>query len=998
MVRPLRSLKNMEDGLQELFVAVRGACSSRSWSRGIELNRADAVDGVEQDDERVTLRVKVPGKTVAPIVNVYPDDDEWDCDCDSSADCCEHVAAAVIALRQARKTGKTMPTSQKAGGRIGYRLAADGDKLEVTRVVVGADEGEAVLEVSLAGIVSGRERGPAVEPDKVDLTIDHLLSMHRVKSLHADVVKALMPLLADVDDVTFEGAKVAVDKEPLGPRAIVTGGPRRFVVRLEAPSGLVRVVAAGVGLVEREGRAVLRPFDLIELTGPMLERLPTETVYARDRVAELIGEVLPRLRQRGEVEVRAKSLPDKVGRLTPRLLLDVEQRGGALSVMPLVVYGDPPCARLDGDDLVHLGGPVPKRDKRGEQRVVATLREELDMTPGRRVEAMGVEAIGLAKRLRALSNATIEGDAHERLYPSGGLQAEVTVGGGDLSARFSAGGVEADPEDVLRAWQRGEDVVPLTGGGWAELPHDWLSRFGHRVADLLAAKRADGSLAPHAKPALVQLCDALDRPRPPELSGLVPLVDGFSSLPEPSLPDDLEVTLRPYQRTGVAWLQFLKAAQLGGVLADDMGLGKTLQALCVASGRVLVVCPRSVVHNWAAELTRFRPTLRHAIYHGANRRLDEEADVVLTTYALLRNDIESLEAVAWDVVALDEAQTIKNPDSQVARAAFRLKAAFRLTLSGTPVENRLEELWSQMHFANPGLLGGREAFKERYERPLLDGEQGAAARLRDRIKPFVLRRTKNEVLTDLPPRTDDVLLCELRDDEREVYDAIQAATRDQVAKRLGEGGNVIEALEALLRLRQAACDAALVPGQTLAGEGEDEGGGRGPRASSKVRRLMLALEDAAADGHKALVFSQWTSLLDRVEPHLRAAGIDFVRLDGSTRDRQAVVERFQDPDGPPVMIISLKAGGTGLNLTAADHVFMLDPWWNPAVEDQAADRAHRIGQTRPVMVYRLVAKDTVEERILVLQDKKRAVADAALGEADGAAQLTRDDLVALLEG
>lgn len=986
----------MEDGLQDLFAAVRGACSSRSWSRGIELNRADAVDGVEEDDERVSLRVKVPGKTVAPMVNLYPEDDEWDCDCDSSADCCEHVAAAVIALRQARKTGKALPTSQKAGGRIGYRLAADGDKLAVTRVVVGAGDVEEVLEVSLAGLLSGRERGPSVEPDKVDLTIDRLLSMHRVKSLHADVVHALVPLLAEAEDVTFEGAPVTVDKEPLGPRAVVTGGPRRFVLRLEAPSGLSRVAAAGAALIQREGREVLRPLDLVELTGPMLERLPTETVYARDRVAELIGDVLPRLRERGEVEVRAKGLPDKVGRLTPRLLLDVEQRGGALSVMPLVVYGDPPCARLDGDDLVHLGGPIPKRDKRAEQRTLAVLREELDMTPGRRVEAMGADAIALARRLRALPNATIEGDAHERLYPAGPLEAAVTVGGGAMSARFSSGDTEADPRDVLRAWQRGDDVVALSGGGWAELPIDWLSRFGHRVADLLAAKRADGSLAPHARPALVQLCDALAQPRPPELSGLVPLVDGFSALPEPSLPEDLEVELRPYQRTGVAWLQFLKSAQLGGVLADDMGLGKTLQALCVASGRVLVVCPRSVVYNWAAELSRFRPTLRHVIYHGPNRRLDEDADVVLTTYALLRNDIDELEAVTWDAVVLDEAQTIKNPDSQVARAAFRLNAAFRLTLSGTPVENRLEELWSQMHFANPGLLGGREDFKERYERPLLDGEPGAASRLRDRIKPFVLRRTKNEVLTDLPPRTDDVLLCELRDDEREVYEAIQAATRDQVVKRLGEGGNVIEALEALLRLRQAACDATLVPGQQLSEDPDEDGDGL--RASSKVRRLMLALEDAAADGHKALVFSQWTSLLDRVEPHLHAAAIDFVRLDGSTRDRQAVVERFQDPAGPPVMIISLKAGGTGLNLTAADHVFMLDPWWNPAVEDQAADRAHRIGQTRPVMVYRLVAKDTVEERILVLQEKKRAVADAALGEADGAAQLTRDDLVALLEG
>ena len=411
----------MEDGLQELFTAVRGACSSRSWSRGIELNRADAVDGVQEDDERVTLRVKVPGRTVAPVVNLYPEDDEWDCECDSSADCCEHVAAAVIALRQARKTGKALPTSTKAGGRIGYRLATDGDKLAVTRVVV-TGENETVLEVSLAGLVSGRERGPAVEPDKVDLTIDRLLSMHRVKSLHADVVAALVPLLADAEDVRFEGVEVTVDKEPLGPRAVVTGGPRRFVVRLEPPSALSRVVAAGLGLLEREGSKVLRPFDLVELTGPMLERLPTETVYARDRVAELIGEVLPRLRERGEVEVRAKGLPEKVGRLTPRLLVDVEQRGGALSVMPLVVYGDPPCARVDGDELVHLGGPVPKRDKRAEQRAMATLREALDMTPGRRVEAMGREAIALARKLRGLE-ASVEGDAHERLYPAGVLEA-----------------------------------------------------------------------------------------------------------------------------------------------------------------------------------------------------------------------------------------------------------------------------------------------------------------------------------------------------------------------------------------------------------------------------------------------------------------------------------------------------------------------------------------------------------------------------------------------
>jgi len=257
----------------------------------------------------------------------------------------------------------------------------------------------------------------------------------------------------------------------------------------------------------------------------------------------------------------------------------------------------------------------------------------------------------------------------------------------------------------------------------------------------------------------------------------------------------------------------------------------------------------------------------------------------------------------------------------------------------------------------------------------------------------VLRRLKADVAAELPPRTDAVLHCELDPEERQVYEAVRLATRESVVAQLDAGGNVIQALEALLRLRQAACDAALVPGQAATlGAGVD---GR-PRASAKLRRLTAALEELVAGGHKALVFSQWTSLLDRVEPQLEQAAIPFTRLDGATRDRAAVVSHFQSQDGPPVLLISLKAGGTGLNLTAADHVFLLDPWWNPAVEDQAADRAHRIGQDRPVLVFRLVAKDTVEERIVELGERKRALAEAALGEADRAASLTREDLLSLL--
>ena len=415
-----------------------------------------------------------------------------------------------------------------------------------------------------------------------------------------------------------------------------------------------------------------------------------------------------------------------------------------------------------------------------------------------------------------------------------------------------------------------------------------------------------------------------------------------------------------------------------------MGLGKTLQALCVLDKPALVVAPTSVVHNWAAEAARFRPDLKVCLYHGPQRTLEPEADLTITSYALLRLDAEALQPVRWATVVLDEAQAIKNPDSQVARAAYRLDASFRVALTGTPVENRLEELWSQIHFLNPGLLGGRQDFQERYGKAIADGEPGAAARLRERIRPFLLRRLKREVAPELPPRTEVVLRCELSDEERSLYQAIHAATRDEVVAKLREGGNVLAALEALLRLRQASCHAALIPGQKA-------------ESSSKVQLLVESVAQAAAEGHKSLVFSQWTSLLDLIEPELKAAGVDFVRLDGSTRDRGEVVRSFQDESGPPAMLISLKAGGAGLNLTAADHVFLVDPWWNPAVEDQAADRAHRIGQDKPVIVHRLVAMGTVEERILALQQSKRELAEAALSGADKAGALTRDDLVALLE-
>jgi len=553
----------------------------------------------------------------------------------------------------------------------------------------------------------------------------------------------------------------------------------------------------------------------------------------------------------------------------------------------------------------------------------------------------------------------------------------------DFTAASDTGELLSVPaEQVVKAWRSGTMAVEGLHGGLAWLPQAWLDKHGAVLEQYLAARELPGELPRWARPVAAALSRALDAPPRPELAGLTTLLDSFTEIPAAALPADLSATLRDYQRQGVDWLCLLRDAGIGALLADDMGLGKTLQTLCALRGRTLVVAPTSTLHNWAAELARFRPALRVHLYHGSPRALVPGDGVTLTSYALLRLDHEQLAAAEWDIVVLDEAQTIKDPTTATATAAFALKAGWRVALSGTPVENRLLELWSLAHFCNPGLLGGRKDFVTRYARRIELGHAFVASELQAKIRPFLLRRRKAEVAPELPPRTDIVLRCALDPDERAVYDGLRLATQAEVVSRLAAGGTVVEALELLLRLRQAACHPALVPGQTAT-------------RSSKLDLLLEQLDEIASAGHRALVFSQWTSLLDLVEAALVTAELGYLRLDGSTDDRAAVVTAFQAADGPPVMLVSLRAGGTGLNLTAADHVYLLDPWWNPAVEDQAADRTHRIGQQRPVFVHRLIAEDTVEEKILELHARKRALADSVIEGAQSPA-LTRDDLLDLL--
>jgi superfamily II DNA or RNA helicase len=493
--------------------------------------------------------------------------------------------------------------------------------------------------------------------------------------------------------------------------------------------------------------------------------------------------------------------------------------------------------------------------------------------------------------------------------------------------------------------------------------------------------RIDGSAAARVQAAARQLRADLQRPA--------------------TIPKTLRATLRPYQHEGLTWLQALRAAGFGGILADSMGLGKTVQTLAHLlaerkAGRLdapaLVVAPTSLLPNWEAEAERFAPSLRTLVLHGAQRsqRHDDIADaqLVVTSYALLARDIETLAARDWSVAVLDEAQNIKNPTSKTAKAARRLRAQQRLCLTGTPVENHLEELWSLFAFVDPAVLGERERFRRIFRTPIEKRDDaGRRSALAARIAPFVLRRTKERVALDLPPKSEIVTRVELGETQRDLYETIRAAmharVQDAIASR-GLARSRIVVLDALLKLRQVCCHPKLLPSERA----------KGVQESAKLDTLRDMVEGMVDDGRRILLFSQFTSMLRLIEEQLRALEIDYVQLTGSTVDRAEPVRRFQSGE-VPVFLISLKAGGTGLNLTAADTVIHYDPWWNPAVETQATDRAHRIGQHKPIFVYKLVCEHTVEERILDLQARKGALAAALLDETETATPLDEDEIAQL---
>ena len=803
------------------------------------------------------------------------------------------------------------------------------------------------------------------------------------------------PLLFDGDT----GSPATITR--VEPAVRLERGPWGARLRMEPPpSG-----GAGFRLIRAgDGRFELAVYgeDRHELARALREELVVPPGHDEEVTAAvaLLASAFPVTAEGDQPGAEAREVPADP---TVGVLLAREGDGLAVQLRVRPWPGGPALRPGAGGDRVRQvrdGEPVVAlRDLEAERAAVAELTVSCptlglagDLLGGDGLLAEPEDALALLAELaEAMPPERVE-------WPAGRRQAVVRAAALRLSLAqvgrwfVASGTLEVDEELVLdlrellrlRERRRGP-FLPLDEGRWLGLDPA-TARHLERLA-ALAHEEGDGGLRFHrlAAPGLIDAVDGLQVGVDEAWRRAVNAMDPAAPI---EVPGSLRAELRPYQEDGFRWLARLASWGAGACLADEMGLGKTVQVLALLlrraeRGPALVVAPRSVVHGWLREAARFAPALRARELGSGDREALLGSlgprDVLLCSYGLLVSEAEPLAAVGWSTAVLDEAQAIKNPDTARARAAFALRAETRVALTGTPVENRALDLWSLFRFVAPGLLGGQKAFKTRFAAPIERGEAGARAALRARLRPFILRRTRAAVAPELPPRTERLLPVALARGEAALYEAI----RQEALEALAGGGDVMTALAWLTKLRLACCHPRLAGGEGM--------------SSSKTEALLELVEELRDGGHRALVFSQFVRHLELVREQLDQRSIRYRYLDGSTpaAARQEAVDAFEAGDGD-LFLISLRAGGTGLNLVSADNVVHLDPWWNPAVEDQASDRVHRIGQRRPVTIHRLVAEGTIEEDIVALHHRKRTLADSLLAGGDAAARLSVEELVALI--
>ena len=825
-----------------------------------------------------------------------------------------------------------------------------------------------------------------------------------------------------------------------GPLALV-GHPRVFDAA--DPERRIDLIAYPVELVVREQgdrlridlshragspRVLVEPetptrWRVIEVTPALVELADTLGAEgldvpreARDRVIALVKTENPRLPVRSELQGVANDAV--MGDTRP--ILRIAPEGDGFHIHALVrPLGEAGPAYAPGVGARSVLAPTDgghrriNRDLPAESAALEAVAQACPALAAWRESDHEWRIDGLDAALEALQELHEVSDQVDLEWPDGArLKPTRTVGSGALNLTIASardwfevkGQIRVDEDLVLdmadvlaRLGGTQGRFVALDDGRYLALTEDLRRRLDafSAVTEQVKGGRRIGVAGASAVDDLIDAAGAVKADkRWSELIARIAAARGY----EPALPAGLQADLRDYQIQGFAWLARLSRLGLGACLADDMGLGKTVQTLALllndaARGPSLVIAPTSVCHNWSLEADRFAPDLRVRMLATApDRKALVESlgpgDLLVASYGLLHTESDLLASRRFAVAVFDEAQNLKNAETRRAQASKRIDADFRLALTGTPIENRLEELWSLYDTVTPGLLGSRESFHKRFSGPMERGQGGhARAALRALVRPYLLRRTKAAVLTELPPRTEITVAVEPGAEERAFYEALRRRALDTLQMGHGAGGQKrIRILAEITRLRRAACNPALI---------EPEAG----LESAKLTRLLDLAAELRDNRHRALVFSQFTGHLDLVETALRQTGARILRLDGSTpaKERARLVEAFQAGEGD-LFLISLKAGGTGLNLTGADYVIHLDPWWNPAVEDQATDRAHRIGQTRPVTVYRLVIAGSIEEKILALHAAKRTLSADFLEDAEVAGALGEDELMALIAG
>lgn len=568
----------------------------------------------------------------------------------------------------------------------------------------------------------------------------------------------------------------------------------------------------------------------------------------------------------------------------------------------------------------------------------------------------------------------------------------------DIHAKIRFGEFEIPFKELRKLIMRRKVEFKLPNGEIAIIPEAWLTKY----ADLFSLSETDGE---NEKPVLrkhhLNLVKELEEGNlaKVQLSEKLRSLTSFSGIKDYPLPTGFKGELRPYQKAGFNWLRFLHEYKLGGCLADDMGLGKTVQTLTMllaekeaGAGTSLLVMPTSLIYNWEMEASKFTPALRILNYTGTLRNKDisrfEKYDLVLTSYGITRLDVELLQQFYFNYIILDESQVIKNPTSNISKAVRELKSRHKLVLTGTPIENTTLDLWSQMSFINPGILGPQTYFRNEYQNPIeKKNDESRSRKLHAVIKPFILRRHKSQVATELPEKVENIQYSTMTAEQEKRYEEVKSVYREKIFNLIeteGLGNSRFMILEGLTKLRQLANHPRMI-----------EQGYQGD--SGKHEDITHMLENALAEGHKVLVFSQFVKHLDIVRQYLRAKKIDFAYLDGSSTDRKEQVDRFNKDENLKIFLISIKAGGLGLNLTEADYVFILDPWWNPAVEAQAVDRAHRIGQKKKVFTYKFITRNTVEEKILMLQQRKlKLTTELITTEESFMKQLSKEDIMQML--